>query len=156
MGKGLHEIRVKKMSRVLEVIDFSKKQAVRLVGATNPCILRNITPPHDRCPPSECGSRASSKKFNIFYWGYCECKKNFVHLFKKQKREIMKKKIWIRLGGFIEVGTENELEKIMGGDKSVLMSVIRRNGFEVNGDSYIPSEDGNEVGFDFNGNTKLR
>ena len=62
MGKGLHEIRVKKMSRVSEVIGFSKKQAMRLVGATNPCILRNINPPQDRCPPSEYGSRASLKK----------------------------------------------------------------------------------------------
>jgi hypothetical protein len=68
----------------------------------------------------------------------------------------MENKIWIRLGGFVKADTEKEVEKIMSGDKSVLMSVIRRNGFEVNGDSYIPSEDGNEVGFEFSGNTKLR
>jgi hypothetical protein len=41
---------------------FLEEQAVRLVSATNPCILRNINPPQDRCPPSECGSRASLKK----------------------------------------------------------------------------------------------
>ena len=67
----------------------------------------------------------------------------------------MKKKIWIRLGGFVEVDTENELEKIMGGDKGVLMSVIKRNGFEPNGESYIPNEEG-DIDFDFNGGKKLR
>ena len=67
----------------------------------------------------------------------------------------MKKKIWVRLGGFIEVDTENELEKIMGGDKGVLMSVIKRNGFELNGESYIPNDEG-DIDFDFNGGKKLR
>lgn len=68
----------------------------------------------------------------------------------------MENKIWIRLGGFVKADTEKEVEKIMSGDKSVLMSVIRRNGFEVNRGSYIPSEDRNEVGFEFSGNTKLK
>ena len=66
-------------------------------------------------------------------------------------------KIWIRLGGFITVDSENEGQKIMSGGKGVLMSVIRRNGFELNGESYIPREDSNtEVDFDFSGGKVLK
>ena len=66
-------------------------------------------------------------------------------------------KIWIRLGGFITVDSENEGQKIMSGDKGVLMSVIRRNGFELNGESYIPNEDTNtDVDFEFSGGKVLK
>lgn len=67
-------------------------------------------------------------------------------------------KIWIRLGGFITANSENERLKIMSGDKGVLMSVIRRNGFELNGESYIPSEgeETQDVDFDFNGGKILK
>ena len=70
----------------------------------------------------------------------------------------MENKIWIRLGGFVKADTEKEGEKIMSGDKSVLMSVIRRNGFEVNGESYIPGVNSNteDIDFEFSGNTKLK
>lgn len=62
------------------------------------------------------------------------------------------KKIWIRLGGFISAD-ENTAKKIMDGDADALVGAIKENGFEVNGDSYIPydeCEDGNEPAFDLN------
>lgn len=68
-------------------------------------------------------------------------------------------KIWIRLGGFITVNSENERQKILSGDKGVLMSVIRRNGFEVNGESYIPAgvnSNTEDVDFDFSGGKILK
>lgn len=67
-------------------------------------------------------------------------------------------KIWIRLGGFITVNSENEKQKIMSGDKGVLMSVIRRNGFDVNGESYIPGVNSitEDVDFEFKGGNILK
>lgn len=54
------------------------------------------------------------------------------------------KKIWLRLGVTIEA-SDKETEKILNGDGKVLADVIRKNGFIIDGDSYIPGED---IGFD--------
>lgn len=55
------------------------------------------------------------------------------------------KKIWLRLGVTIEA-SDKETEKILNGDGKVLADVIRKNGFIIDGDSYIPGEE--EIGFD--------
>ena len=54
------------------------------------------------------------------------------------------KKIWLRLGVTVEA-SDKETEKILNGDGKVLADVIRKNGFIIDGDSYIPGED---IGFD--------
>lgn len=54
------------------------------------------------------------------------------------------KKIWLRLGVTIEA-SDKETEKILNGDGKVLVDVIRKNGFIIDGESYIPGED---IGFD--------
>lgn len=62
----------------------------------------------------------------------------------------MKSKIWIRLGGFISAD-HDECVKIMDGDTDALVDAIKKNGFEVNGDTYIPHndcEDGDAPEFD--------
>ena len=54
------------------------------------------------------------------------------------------KKVWIRLGGFISAD-EATMKKIMVGDEDALISAIKENGFEVNGESYIPETDDESV-----------
>lgn len=67
--------------------------------------------------------------------------------------------IWIRLGGFVNAN-EEEMAKILKGDKNALIKAIRENGFEVEGDSYIPEDsneiNGKEVEFDFNWGVTLK
>ncbi len=62
------------------------------------------------------------------------------------------KSIWLRLGGYV-TANEEEMEKILNGDKDALVKAIRENGFEIEGDSYIPEDsneiNGKEVEFDF-------
>lgn len=65
------------------------------------------------------------------------------------------KKIWIRLGVTIEA-SDKETKAILKGNGKVLADVIRKNGFVIDGDSYIPGcanghlglEEGDEIGFD--------
>ena len=57
-------------------------------------------------------------------------------------------KVWIRLGGFVTADAKT-IEKIKNGDEEALVKVLKEQGFEVNGDSYIPDPDG-EVEFDLN------
>lgn len=57
----------------------------------------------------------------------------------------MMNRIWIRVGGFISADY-SECVKIMNGDMDVLVNAIKKNGFEVNGDTYIPT-DGCDVEF---------
>lgn len=47
------------------------------------------------------------------------------------------KQIWIRLGGYITC-SEDELSKVLDGSKEALIEAIKKNGFALNGDSYIP------------------
>lgn len=56
--------------------------------------------------------------------------------------------IWIRLGGFISADHDGCV-KIMNGDADALVNAIKKNGFEVNGDTYIPT-DGCDVEFNLN------
>ena len=64
------------------------------------------------------------------------------------------KKIWIRLGGYIFADNET-MAAIMNGDEEALLKAIKENGFELNGETYIPEQDdcGNridcEMEFDF-------
>ena len=67
-------------------------------------------------------------------------------------------KIWMRLGGFVTCPKE-DFRALMEGDEATLIKLIRQNGFELNGDSYIPeseSPDGFEVYFEFDGKEKLQ
>ena len=57
----------------------------------------------------------------------------------------MKNRIWIRVGGFVSADYY-ECLKIMEGDADALVNAIKNNGFEVNGDTYIPT-DGWDVEF---------
>lgn len=59
------------------------------------------------------------------------------------------KKVWIRLGGNV-YADEKTVDAIMGGDEKALVGAIKENGFELNGNSYIPSPngDGEDVDFD--------
>ena len=65
------------------------------------------------------------------------------------------KKIWLRLGVTIEA-SDKETKKILNGDGKVLADVIRKNGFIIDGDSYILGmantdlglEEDEEIGFD--------
>lgn len=50
------------------------------------------------------------------------------------------KKVWIRLGGFISAD-ESTMGKIKMGDSDALVKAIKDNGFEINGESYIPETD---------------
>lgn len=67
--------------------------------------------------------------------------------------------IWLRLGGFVSAD-EKTMAKILNGDKDALISAIRENGFEVEGDAYIPEDsneiNGEEVNFDFNWGVTLK
>jgi len=57
----------------------------------------------------------------------------------------MNSKIWIRIGGFVSADYD-EFVKIMNGDTDALVNAIKKNGFEVNGDTFIPT-DGCDVEF---------
>lgn len=60
------------------------------------------------------------------------------------------KKIWIRLGGYVSADAST-IDAIIDGDKSALIKAIKENGFELNGESYIPvitDVYGDEVGVD--------
>lgn len=52
----------------------------------------------------------------------------------------MKNRIWIRVGGFVSAD-HDECVKIMDGDADALVNAIKKNGFEVDGDTYIPIDD---------------
>ena len=47
------------------------------------------------------------------------------------------KKVWIRLGGYVSADEET-MKKVMVGDEDALLKAIKENGFELNGESYIP------------------
>ena len=53
------------------------------------------------------------------------------------------KRIFIRMGGHINVRSEEELRSILRGDVEALRKCICRDGFDTDGDAYIPV-DGNE------------
>ena len=55
-------------------------------------------------------------------------------------------KVWLRLGGFVSAD-DATIQKIKDGDGEALVKVLKEQGFEVNGDTYIPDPDG-EVEFD--------
>lgn len=46
--------------------------------------------------------------------------------------------IWIRLGGFVYANDET-MKRILNGDIDSLIKAIKDNGFELNGESYIPN-----------------
>ena len=46
-------------------------------------------------------------------------------------------KIWIRLGGFVFADKET-MAKIKDGDDDALLQAIKDNGFQLDGESYIP------------------
>lgn len=57
------------------------------------------------------------------------------------------KSIWLRLGVTIEA-SDKETEAILNGDGKTLVKVIRKNGFLINGDSYIPGNANTDLGMD--------
>lgn len=60
------------------------------------------------------------------------------------------KKVWIRLGGVI-AADEKTMEAILNGDSNAVIKAIEKNGFELNGETYIPAQGDIErdVDFDF-------
>ena len=59
-------------------------------------------------------------------------------------------KVWIRLGGVV-TADEETMNAILCGNANALIKAIKENGFEVNGESYIPATDDieSDVEFDF-------
>lgn len=60
------------------------------------------------------------------------------------------RRIWMRVGGYVRVRTDGELKDILGGDTCMLMECIRRDGFDICGDAYIPAEGNPELHLDDN------
>ena len=60
-----------------------------------------------------------------------------------------KKKIWARLGGYVEVDKETEIG-ILGADKESLKKAIEESGFTLDGETYIPCLGDIEADIDFN------
>lgn len=58
-------------------------------------------------------------------------------------------KVWIRLGGFITADAKT-MADINNGYEDALINAIKKNGFEVNGNAYIPETD---VEFELNSMT---
>jgi hypothetical protein len=58
------------------------------------------------------------------------------------------KKVWIRLGGTI-TADEETMNDILCGNANALLKAIKKNGFEVNGESYIPANEERESDVDF-------
>ena len=60
------------------------------------------------------------------------------------------KKVWIRLGGIV-TADEKTMQAILNGDSDALIKAIKQNGFEINGETYIPAigEIEKDVDFDF-------
>lgn len=59
-------------------------------------------------------------------------------------------KVWIRLGGVV-TADKRTMKKILEGDTDALVKAIKKNGFRLNGETYIPAQ-GNiesDVDFDF-------
>ena len=56
-------------------------------------------------------------------------------------------KVWIRLGGYVSASPER-MKLIMAGDATALREAIRTNGFELDGESYIPLETGYDITFE--------
>lgn len=57
--------------------------------------------------------------------------------------------VWMRLGGMV-TGDSNEIAKVKAGDTEMLIELIKRNGFWVDGNTYIPDAEGNDTEFDLN------
>lgn len=53
-------------------------------------------------------------------------------------------KIWVRMGGYITADAETMAE-IKNGNTDALVKAIKDNGFEVDGETYIPLTDDEDV-----------
>ena len=53
-------------------------------------------------------------------------------------------KIWVRMGGYITADASTMAE-IKNGNTDALVKAIKENGFEVNGETYIPLADDETV-----------
>ena len=56
------------------------------------------------------------------------------------------KRIWVRLGGWV-TADQQTAEAISAGDKEALIDAIKTNGFQPDGESYVPES---EAEFDIN------
>lgn len=66
----------------------------------------------------------------------------FSHFFltfvsRKENKTMANKKLWVRLGGYVE-GTAQQMEEILDGNEEVLLEVLRTNGFTLSGETYVP------------------
>ena len=59
---------------------------------------------------------------------------------KKTKNENKKVKLWVRLGGYIELTPEEALQTSNGELSNEQIESIIKRGFEVNGDCYAPGD----------------
>ena len=59
-------------------------------------------------------------------------------------------KVWIRIGGIVTADKQT-VDAILNGDTDALIKAIKENGFELNGESYIPAigKIERDVDFDF-------
>lgn len=55
--------------------------------------------------------------------------------------------IWMRLGIDL-IGTKEELQKVKKGDEETLVRLLKAKSFEIWGDSYVPNNDEQVVGFE--------
>ena len=55
--------------------------------------------------------------------------------------------LWMRLGIDL-IGTEEELQKVKKGDEETLVRLLKAKSFEIWGDSYVPNNDEQVVGFE--------
>ena len=64
----------------------------------------------------------------------------------KTKNENKKVKLWVRLGGYIEL-TPKEASQVKKDQLSVddIEAIVKERGFEVNGDCYSPDENGDAL-----------
>ena len=57
-------------------------------------------------------------------------------------------KVWIRLGGVV-TADKRTMKKILEGDTDALVKAIKKNGFRLNGETYIPAQGNIESDIDF-------
>lgn len=56
--------------------------------------------------------------------------------------------VWIRLGGVV-TADKSTMKKILEGDTDALIKAVKKNGFRLNGETYIPAQGEIESDIDF-------
>lgn len=56
----------------------------------------------------------------------------------------------MRVGGYVNVRDDEELKQILDGNSDTLKECINRDGFDIDGDAYIPAYANSELNIDDN------